>query len=423
MAPSFMKAASGGITGDLSVVDLPSFLQMAADQHFRGTLIVTRRGERKTLYLDGPYVQLAEVSPRRGAAPGGSRFACPTLGQILVSRGALTPLELGQALRRQVIERPTGKPPLLLGQLLRRTGLVAPDALDEALEEKELEELYDLCSWKDALFRFERGGPAPEDAAPPVEVGHLVLEAMRRRDERAEIVRLVPSRRLVPVPAREARPASVHGLDARAVKFIHERADGTRSVEQLLAGSELPEFGVELTLARLVERGKLQLIEPEMAAAGGGMDHPPIVVVASHFAGYACALAACFRRAGAGARALSLEVPASEWPQGPAPDVVVVDMGDQHDLPAGWRLRPEDLRSAVVLLVSSPSRRLIVSALRAGVRDIMVKPVSFESVVRRALKIIQEARAEFTKPGADSTMEPCTPPSGASSSGSPARST
>jgi hypothetical protein len=167
-----------GTLDDLSLVDLVSVLTM---RRATGRLAVDRSGERALLYFeDGRLVFVSSSSI-------GQR-----LGEVLIEQGKLTPETLQLALDwQQFISRdiPT------LGALLLDQRLITKDDLRQALIEQAEQILFHILLWPNGRFEY-RSGPIVSNSIPlpSLNVEKIILEAVRRADERDGQVAAAPSR-------------------------------------------------------------------------------------------------------------------------------------------------------------------------------------------------------------------------------------
>jgi CheY-like chemotaxis protein len=372
-----------GVSGDLTVLGLGTLLQAIGQQGGWGTLTVRRVEEHKTLFIDGRNLFLTEVSH-----PAATR-----LGQILLRSGRLLPDRL-----REVLETmPSGHP--RIGELLMAHGAITPADLEQALADQAMEEICDLFAWTEATFEFAERRPASVGPALPIPIAAVVLEAARRRDEQRRARRLIPSRDLVPVPMRLNLPEDDPALDVQIVRSLGAVLDGRRSVAELLARCPYSEFAVESALAGLVERGVVKLIDaregrpirapakvaPEPAAV------PPSAVVVTSLRQFGAALCAALQEAGIRAHATVIEENLRQLLETLRPKIVILDPVEFiSDLD---RVRPlaAAIDASIVLLISNPSRDAILRAGRAGARDVLIKPIATDLLIRRLNKIAEAA--------------------------------
>jgi len=166
------------LAGRLEEVELAELLHFLALNGRTGKVTLTRRDGHGVVILRlGRVVYAASSSIRE------------TFGNILVSRGLVTPEALVQALERQHASAEGRR----LGDLLVEAGSLGKDQLQEALKEQAGLVVQELCRWRSGYFRFDvmpvaTGGEIGVDAeelvvTAGVATEQILLEAMTRLDE------------------------------------------------------------------------------------------------------------------------------------------------------------------------------------------------------------------------------------------------
>ena len=365
------------ITGDLGMIGLPSLLQSIALHGGWGLLSVRRKDRHKTLFLDGHNLYLIDVSH-----PMATR-----VGQILLRSGRLLPDRLRQALES------TSPDTARIGEILMAHGAITRGDLEQALTEQALEEIYDLFGWDDARFELREEKPPAVENARAVSITAVVLEAVRRVDEQRKARRIISSREMIPMRARLSLPEDDPSLDPHVVRHIGGLIDGRRTVADILRESPYPEFAVEVTLSGLIERGVLKLFERREERLRTVVIRRPVppargstAVVISPFPSYGTALAASLNQAGIDASAHPSDGNIRRILETNRPNVMILDAVDA--LAELERVRPMARATGtdIVLLVNTPSRDAIVRAVRAGAREVLMKPISTATLVRRIKK-------------------------------------
>lgn len=365
------------MAGDLGMIGLPALLQSIAQQGGWGLLKVKSRERHKTLFLDGHNLYLVEVSH-----PTATR-----LGQILMRSGRLLPDRL-----RQVLE---AMPPnaAKIGEMLMAHGAITQGDLDQALAEQAMEEVYDLFAWIDARFELREERPPASEPSCPLSITGIVLEAVRRVDEQRKARRIIASREMIPLRSRLNLPEDDPSLDPHVVRHLGSLIDGRKTVDEILQQSPYPEFSVEVTLSGLIERGAVKLLERREDRLRTVVFRRPVpetrassAVVISPFPSYGTALAAALNQGGIDASAHPSDANLRRILETARPQVMVLDAVDS--LAELDRVRPiaRTTGTEIVLLVNNASRDAIVRAVRAGAREVLVKPVSASTLVRRLKK-------------------------------------
>jgi outer membrane protein assembly factor BamB/Tfp pilus assembly protein PilF len=251
--------------GDLKDINLADIFQTLAMNQQEGTLTITS-GERHTeIYFSKEGVRLL--------ASGNQRHI--RLGELLLKRRKLTPVELDMALARQKM---TGE---LLGQALVDMNVVTDQDIVECVRSQIEEDIYEIFSWKKARFEFAPGGPSgefydPAKTGKPIafNVNAVIMEAARRIDEWSLIHRYVPSTSTIYMlkdPQAAIPDVSHLGFEGEDILQIVKSIDGRSTVDQVVAESALSSFEVCKIVAALVELGyitKLDLKETIRIADG-----------------------------------------------------------------------------------------------------------------------------------------------------------
>ena len=170
--------------GDLKDINLADIFQTLAMNQQEGTLTIVS-GERRTeIYFSKEGVRLLATGNQKHIR----------LGELLLKKRKLTPVELDMALARQKM---TGE---LLGQALVDMNVVTDQDIVECVRSQIEEDIYEIFSWKKAKFEFAPGEPSgefydPAKTGKPIafNVNAVIMEAARRIDEWSLIHQYVPS--------------------------------------------------------------------------------------------------------------------------------------------------------------------------------------------------------------------------------------
>ena len=241
------------LEGNLKAFQLSDILRFLAMGKMSGVL--TAVGRERTIELlikDGAVV----------GAGSGDRF--PRLGQMLVYNGLISRKSLDEVLEYQR-ENSRGK---MLGEILIERGLVTQDKLDEVLNIQIREEIWDLFSWTDGIFKFEHGiKPAMERSKISLEIEPLIEEGSHHMEQWQaiagnlsdpdQVYRVSPELAVLP-------EAHLNEATWRVLSLIN----GRHSIQVLNFLSGLGRFDTLRALDRLVT---LQLVEPlpRRSRAGG----------------------------------------------------------------------------------------------------------------------------------------------------------
>ncbi len=251
--------------GDLKDINLADIFQTLAMNQQEGTLTVTSGDRHTDIYFNKDGVRLL-------ASPDQKHVR---LGELLLKSCLLTPVELDMALARQKM---TGE---LLGQALIDMNVVSPEDISGCVRKQIEEDIYEVFSWKRAVFEFVPGEPKGEFYDPakmgnPIafNVNSVIMEAARRIDEWAFIHKGVPSTATIYMikDLQAAIPDISHlGFSGEDILQIVKAIDGRATVEDIIERSPMTKFEVCKIVAGLVETayvGKLDLKETVHIADG-----------------------------------------------------------------------------------------------------------------------------------------------------------
>ena len=172
------------LSGDFSTLKLADLLQVLKMHSKSGVLKVQPE----------PPGAAGFIVLRRGdilRARGGANYQ--NIGQILFSMGVVDEEHVRKAAE---IQRHLSRP-RPLGAVLVEVAAVTRDHVREAMAKQIEHAVYEMLGWDIGQFHFEDGDPAAVDdiAMAPrrvadlrVNTQHVVLEAVRRRDEENEVV-------------------------------------------------------------------------------------------------------------------------------------------------------------------------------------------------------------------------------------------
>ena len=239
------EVSMAGLLGDLGVADLLSFFNM-----FRktGILRFTLEGGGKDLYF-----QQGEV------VSATSSFADEDLGEIVYGLGKVDRNTLQKA--RQFVS-----PRNSLGKVLVEKGFVSSKDLWQAIRGQVETIVYHL-------FTFHQGGYAfivkaledEEIVRLSMSTQNLIMEGLRRVDERALFMRRIGSLDAVPVLARQ-EAEGLTGTQKRLMQLVEAEVGDVREV---LRRSGVGEFDALRLLYQLVEKGVLRIEEAPPLAVDG----------------------------------------------------------------------------------------------------------------------------------------------------------
>jgi hypothetical protein len=176
------------------------------------------------------------------------------IGSMLIRAGLISSVQLGYALDRQ---RDNLRK---IGDILIRMGAIRVSEFQEILSLQQRETVYRLMRLKRGRFRFvPRAVQVEEGVSIPMDVGMLLMEGFRQLDEWPNLLKRIPSEKLIYSRAPDAsQPEELSSEQNRVLALI----DGTCSVREIVNLSRLGEFSAWNAMAELFERG---LITPSGA--------------------------------------------------------------------------------------------------------------------------------------------------------------
>jgi hypothetical protein len=242
-----------GLKGSVKAFSLDQLFEFLSASGHLGTLRVAQKStNQKTIYLwhGGIYVERSEWSYR--------------LGDVLIRFGHISRQQLEAALVKQ-----KDTPDRRLGDILLELGSTTNEIILVARRKQVEEAIFDLFSWDDAFFEFEKD-VVPEGFEKRLEdpeefrfdVRAILMEATRRLDEWKRIHEHVPSFKRLYLPEEKDRELSAKRV-AKAFKEAKVNADiaifdGRRAVEELSRTLGLSQFETLSLLARFVANSDIR---------------------------------------------------------------------------------------------------------------------------------------------------------------------
>ena len=167
------------LVGRLEDLALSDIFQIISLSKKTGTLVLkSKAGAAVVVFKNGQIIQAATNNLR------------DTLGNILISKGAVTETDLGRALLIQKQLKNSKR----LGQILVESGAVSQETLEATIREQIEDMIYSLLAWEDGFFNFELGEVQPSDKIEVVtqefllragiSPEYLLMESARVMDER-----------------------------------------------------------------------------------------------------------------------------------------------------------------------------------------------------------------------------------------------
>jgi hypothetical protein len=225
--------------GALLTHTVEAVLQDLAASGATGCLLVRdQEGDEAEVFLRDGEVYAVSVPGRR-----------VMLGVRLMSRGALTPEALAEALEIQRTELQGWR----LGELLVHLGYVELSVVEEFVVEHLKDALADLLGWPVAAWKFRKNKKTRQDVAPPTPVAALFDELRHRATTWETILAATGGPAAVPTLAA-ASPSDDVALGPNEWALLC-KIDATRSVADLAGECGFTLFEAGQVVMRLVEAG------------------------------------------------------------------------------------------------------------------------------------------------------------------------
>lgn len=209
--------------GDLSQTSVPRLLNAFYLAQATGALTLSRGKAKKLVYVERGVPVFAA-----------SNVQLDRLGQYCVRRGLLTGDELVKLLAE-------AKPGERTGDVMVRRGFLSEDLRKSLVEEQVKDVIWSTFEWTEGRYAFEvRYRPRRELIKLDLLPGELILQGIRRAVPLVRLRQEVPAATVLaprPDPAWDLAALKLSDAEARILVF----ADGTKSVEDLLSLSDLPE--------------------------------------------------------------------------------------------------------------------------------------------------------------------------------------
>ncbi|WP_375758597.1 DUF4388 domain-containing protein [Corallococcus exercitus] len=227
--------------GDLAHTSVPRLLNAYYEARHHGELKLRQGTVLKVVYFEAGRVVYAA-----------SNLAPERFGRFCLRKGALTEGQLAEAVGY------AREHSLRTGDALLKRGLLSPKQRRQLLEEQVKDILWSTFAWTEGGYGFSPMRPQRADLVPlSLFPGDLILEGVARTETLVALrQRMAPGRRLFPAadPPYGLHELKLDGPQAMLLAF----ADGTKTVEDLLALTDLSEREALATLRGLELSGVLE---------------------------------------------------------------------------------------------------------------------------------------------------------------------
>jgi hypothetical protein len=224
------------LQGRIEQFTLPEILQLIASGRKSGTLGIQRDDSIVMIYFqDGKIIY--------GYGPRQTYH----LGQLLKERGILSESDLQEAIQVQAKTENSRR----LGEILTSRHFIDRTDLNAVVKDQIEQLLYSLLSWRTGSFKFyENQFPTDEEILVDISVENVILEGLRRLDEKNFIEETLPDLDSVyclsAAQAERPRDISLSGPEWNIMALV----DGYRSVNNICS---LSAYGRDDTLKKLAQ--------------------------------------------------------------------------------------------------------------------------------------------------------------------------
>jgi len=178
------------------------------------------------------------------------------LGQLLSERGKITAEQLDEAIAIQARNENTRR----LGEILIGRGFIDRMDLEAVVREQIQELLFSMLNWRTGSFKFyENQFPTKEEITVTLSVENVILEGLRRLDEKTMISETLPDLNEV-FRISTSQAGRTRAVTMKASEWnVMAQVDGHRSIAQICESSPLDRHE---TLNRIAQLRLAGLIEP-----------------------------------------------------------------------------------------------------------------------------------------------------------------
>lgn len=184
-----------------------------------------------------------------------SQLDIPWLGQILVRQELMSLKDLEISLQEQKVL----KIPLI--DIIVDKDLLSFTQISQAIQNKLMEELFEIFVWKEAFFEFQDSDQEKLNTLPPhisYNTNNLIMEASRRSDEWGRIYQLLPSFKLLFEVKGSISPSS-----KELERLLIEHYQKHQPLQTFLEETFFSKFESCLTTYYLLKENRLQILPPE----------------------------------------------------------------------------------------------------------------------------------------------------------------
>jgi hypothetical protein len=229
------------LSGNLNTMDLAELLQWVTLGRKTGSLTFIRNKSKNYIYFKGGQI----ISSR-------SNEPTKQLGHFLLFQGKLTEAQLKKALEVQQQTRS------ILGKVLVQEGFVSSEGVQNALEERTREVIYDLFLWEDGFFHFTDNSYDPNELILiQLDMNSVIFEGVRRKDEWSRIRKVFPSNDIILgiCPGVDLKPVNLTSVQRKLLFHISLG----KPISEIILEVHGSEFRVCFALFELKENGIIEV--------------------------------------------------------------------------------------------------------------------------------------------------------------------
>jgi len=243
------------LQGNIERFTLPEIFQLIASGRKSGTLGIQRDDSIVMVYFKEGDV-IYGYGPRQTYH----------LGQLLRNKGVITETQLDKAIKVQAKNNNSKR----LGEILITLQYIDRADLEGVVKNQVQELLYSLLAWENGSFKFYEGQfPTDEEITVKISVENIILEGLRRVDEKNMVMQTLPDLNAVysisAAQAGRSRDVAMEAAEWNLMALV----DGHRSLEQICKIATFDKVETLKKLARLSLAGLITKTErkPEMQNA------------------------------------------------------------------------------------------------------------------------------------------------------------
>ena len=243
------------LQGNIERFTLPEIFQLIASGRKSGTLGIQRDDSIVMVYFKEGDV-IYGYGPRQTYH----------LGQLLRNKGVITETQLDKAIKVQAKNNNSKR----LGEILITLQYIDRADLEGVVKNQVQELLYSLLAWENGSFKFYEGQfPTDEEITVKISVENIILEGLRRVDEKNMVMQTLPDLNAVysisAAQAGRSRDVAMEATEWNLMALV----DGHRSLEQICKIAPFDKVETLKKLARLSLAGLITKTErkPEVQNA------------------------------------------------------------------------------------------------------------------------------------------------------------